>query len=262
MRGRCLSYGEGITYWPVVEMLKQLGTLPRRRCCRGRSARCSARRGAGVRRRDSVGLPQAARAGGRAQPLVCVLDDMHWGRGDVARPGRARRRPLPRRADPAVCMARPELLERRPSWGGGKVNATTVLLEPLDAAETEELLAELGGVSTELADGSCRRPRATRCSSRRCWRSSASPAAARWRCRRRSRRCLPPGSTSSTRPSAPCSSAGRSRGAPSIAAPWQRSTTASRSVDAAARRARAQGARPPGPRPASPGTTPSASAIS
>jgi hypothetical protein len=37
-------------------------------------------------------------------------------------------------------MARPELLERRPSWGGGKWNATTVLLEPLDAAETERLM--------------------------------------------------------------------------------------------------------------------------
>lgn len=28
VRGRCLSYGEGITYWPVVEVLKQLGTRP------------------------------------------------------------------------------------------------------------------------------------------------------------------------------------------------------------------------------------------
>ena len=27
-RGRCLSYGEGITYWPVVEVIKQLGSLP------------------------------------------------------------------------------------------------------------------------------------------------------------------------------------------------------------------------------------------
>ena len=51
-----------------------------------------------------------------------------------------------------LCMARPELLERRPSWGGGKWNATTVLLEPLDAAETEVLLAELGWVSDELRE--------------------------------------------------------------------------------------------------------------
>jgi Tetratricopeptide repeat len=51
-----------------------------------------------------------------------------------------------------LCMARPELLERRPSWGGGKWNATTVLLEPLDATETERLLSELGGVDDELRE--------------------------------------------------------------------------------------------------------------
>ena len=32
-----------------------------------------------------------------------------------------------------LCMARPELLDRRPAWAGGKVNATSVLLEPLGA---------------------------------------------------------------------------------------------------------------------------------
>jgi hypothetical protein len=49
-------------------------------------------------------------------------------------------------------MARPELLERRPSWGGGKWNSTTVLLEPLDAAETQRLLDELGGVKPSLRE--------------------------------------------------------------------------------------------------------------
>jgi len=47
-------------------------------------------------------------------------------------------------------MARPELLDRRPAWAGGKLNATTVLLEPLDAAETDALLDSLGGVDDEL----------------------------------------------------------------------------------------------------------------
>ena len=40
-------------------------------------------------------------------------------------------------------MARPELLDRRPGWGGGKVNATTVLLEPLAPAETALLIESL-----------------------------------------------------------------------------------------------------------------------
>ncbi len=45
-----------------------------------------------------------------------------------------------------LCIARPELHEKRPAWGGGEWNSTTVLLEPLDGAETERLLDELGGV--------------------------------------------------------------------------------------------------------------------
>ena len=49
-------------------------------------------------------------------------------------------------------MARPELLEKRPGWGGGEWNTTTVLLEPLDAAESERLLDELGGVEPGLRE--------------------------------------------------------------------------------------------------------------
>ena len=81
-------------------------------------------------------------------------------------------------------MARPELLERRPSWGGGKWNATTILLEPLGAAETEQLMSELGGVPEELrerivgsAEGNPLVPRGDACACPR------RPAASGWRCR-------------------------------------------------------------------------------
>ncbi|MGH3091575.1 MAG: ATP-binding protein [Gaiellaceae bacterium] len=40
-------------------------------------------------------------------------------------------------------MARPDLLDRRPTWAGGKLNATTVLLEPLSEEETDELMSRL-----------------------------------------------------------------------------------------------------------------------
>ena len=43
-----------------------------------------------------------------------------------------------------LCTARPELLDDRPAWSGGKLNATTVLLEPLNAADSEMLLDRLG----------------------------------------------------------------------------------------------------------------------
>ena len=42
-----------------------------------------------------------------------------------------------------VVMARPELLELRPAWGGGKRNATSIFLEPLSEHESRELLANL-----------------------------------------------------------------------------------------------------------------------
>jgi class 3 adenylate cyclase/tetratricopeptide (TPR) repeat protein len=152
VRGRCLSYGEGITYWPVVEILKQLGTLPEGDPARplrfilgeSETPAAPAEIAWGFRKL----LEQEAQEG----PLVCLLDDLHWGEetlldlvehvADLSRDA-----PLL-----LLCMARPELLERRPSWGGGKWNATTILLEPLDAAETERLLSELGGVGDELRE--------------------------------------------------------------------------------------------------------------
>jgi hypothetical protein len=47
------------------------------------------------------------------------------------------------RAGLLLCMARPELLDRRPGWAGGKLNATSVLLEPLATDETDLLIDEL-----------------------------------------------------------------------------------------------------------------------
>ena len=85
-------------------------------------------------------LLEAVAAGG---PLVVVLDDIHWGEevfldlvdhvADLSRDA-----PIL-----LLCMARPELLDRRPSWGGGKLNATTVLLEPLTADDADALVARL-----------------------------------------------------------------------------------------------------------------------
>ena len=152
VRGRCLSYGDGITYWPVVEILKQLGTLPEGdpgqplRSLLGESEMPAAA--------DEIawGFRKLLEQEAQERPLVCLLDDLHWAEetlldlvehiADLARDA-----PLL-----LLCMARPELLERRPSWGGGKWNATTVLLEPLDAAETERLITELGGIDDELRE--------------------------------------------------------------------------------------------------------------
>ena len=92
VQGRCLPYGEGITYWPVVEIVKQLGACRRARRPPPRSARCSARRSRRRRPRRSPG--PSASCSKRARPRSSCLRRHPMGRGDLPRPGRARRPPL------------------------------------------------------------------------------------------------------------------------------------------------------------------------
>ena len=90
----------------------------------------------------------------REQPVVCVFDDLHWGEAtflDLVEHVADLSRGAPILL---LCMARPDLLDRRTGWGGGKVNATTVLLEPLAAAETALLI----GASPSWTSASCRSP--------------------------------------------------------------------------------------------------------
>jgi class 3 adenylate cyclase/tetratricopeptide (TPR) repeat protein len=142
VRGRCLDYGEGITFWPVIEVLKQLGAEKTVEAIATGSVSSNelfltARRA----------LEDAAQSG----PLVVVFDDIHWGQptfldlldhiADLSRGA-----PIL-----LLCIARPELLDDRPGWGGGKLNATTALLQPLTAEESNALLEglDVGDVSEE-----------------------------------------------------------------------------------------------------------------
>ena len=125
-RGRALSYGEGITYWPLVEMLIQLGIEP------------------GDAIRSSPGETQLATRAvleGRAEngPLVLVIDDLQWAEPPMLDlvdhvADWARAAPIL-----LLCVSRPELLDVRPQWAGGKLNATSILLEPLAAEEVDQL---------------------------------------------------------------------------------------------------------------------------
>src|SRR5205823_12702549 len=77
------------------------------------------------------------------RPLVCVFDDLHWGEEtflDLVEHIADRSRDAPILL---LCMARPELLDRRAGWAGGKVNATSVLLEPLGPDEAELMIDSL-----------------------------------------------------------------------------------------------------------------------
>jgi class 3 adenylate cyclase len=139
--GRCLSYGEGISYFPVTEVVIQLkadsaehpGLAP----ILGEAGATSSP--------DEIAWSFRKLLEERAadQPVVVVFDDIHWGEptfldlvehiADLSRDA-----PIL-----LLCMGRPELLDRRESWGGGKLNATNVLLEPLGTDEAAELLTSL-----------------------------------------------------------------------------------------------------------------------
>ena len=131
-RARCLSYGEGITYWPLVEVLLQLGRDPEQ------AIRSSP---ADTQLATRALLEEVA----AERPLVLVLDDLQWAEAPLLDlvdhlADWSREAPLF-----LLCVARPELLDARPGWGGGKFNATSILLEPLTeeqaAALADELLA-------------------------------------------------------------------------------------------------------------------------
>ena len=152
VRGRCLSYGEGITYWPVVEIVKQLNTLPEGDAAVPLRSLLGETDSATSADEIAWGFRKLLEQEAQKRPLVCLLDDLHWSEqtlldlveyvGALSRDG-----PIL-----MLCIARPELLEKRPAWGGGEWNSTTVLLEPLDGAETERLLDELGGVEPGLRE--------------------------------------------------------------------------------------------------------------
>jgi class 3 adenylate cyclase/tetratricopeptide (TPR) repeat protein len=145
LQGRCLDYGKGITFWPVISILKQLGER-----ARGTLARLV--EGASTPNELFWLVRGQLEEVALERPLVVCFDDIHWGEdtfldlidhiADLSRGA-----PIF-----VVCLARPELLEKRPTWGGGKLNATTLLLESLTPEECIELMAEHGGVEPETRD--------------------------------------------------------------------------------------------------------------
>jgi class 3 adenylate cyclase/tetratricopeptide (TPR) repeat protein len=153
VRGRCLPYGEGITYWPVVEVLKQLPEIPV-----GDAAATTLRGllGDGPVVASSEEIAWAFRkqleAAASEQPLVCVFDDLHWGEEtflDLVEHVADLSRDAPILL---LCMARPELFDRREAWAGGKVNATNVLLQPLALEEAQQLIESLAQLDAGLRE--------------------------------------------------------------------------------------------------------------
>jgi len=164
LAGRCLAYGRGITYRPLADVLKEhLGILES-----DPPEAVAARLG----EREVLGLALGLDVGGGLHPLeaqeqlheawvswleelvserpaVVLVDDLHWAEEPLLdlleRVLREVQGPLL-----LVATARPELLDRRPGWGGGRRNATTLWLEPLLPSDSSRLLDDLLGSELPL----------------------------------------------------------------------------------------------------------------
>jgi class 3 adenylate cyclase/tetratricopeptide (TPR) repeat protein len=169
--GRSLPYGDGVTFWAVGEMVKaQAGILEtdpaeeaaeKLRSTIAELVDESERETLEANLRPLVGLAREDEGGGdrlaesfaawrrffealgERRPLVLAFEDLHWADDDLLD-----------FVDELVdwvdgvpllvlCTARPELLDRRSDWGGGKRNAATISLRPLDTDDTARLIGEL-----------------------------------------------------------------------------------------------------------------------
>ncbi len=165
-RGRCLPYGDGITFWPLLEAVKDLAELDDTAAVAESQARLVELMGdepesglVAQRVTELIGLAAGStgaedgfdavrrflEAVGRRRALVVVFDDIHWAQTtflDLVEHLAEWSRGVPILL---LCMARPELREVRPTWAGGKLNATTVLLEPLSDSQCRELVSNIVG---------------------------------------------------------------------------------------------------------------------
>src|SRR5437016_1648108 len=134
VRGRCLPYGEGITYWPVIEVVKQLAAQP------SDPAAAVAVRSLLGESDQGTSADQIAWAFRKLlveqAPLVVVLDDIQWGEETFLDLVEAAALLTGDAPILLLCMARPELLERHPAWPG------TLRLEPLSDDEADQLIRE------------------------------------------------------------------------------------------------------------------------
>ena len=141
--GRCLPYGEAITYWPLVEIAKQLPDGPGKE----ELAELVADGRAPIEETQRA-LRRVLEATARIGPLVVGLEDIHWATPTLLDLVEhlvdfAADAPLL-----LVCLARPELLETRSEWTSlGGERASVIRLEPLSADEGRELLRGLPGTA-------------------------------------------------------------------------------------------------------------------
>jgi predicted ATPase/class 3 adenylate cyclase len=178
-RGRCLSYGEGVTYWALADMVRMRARIAEeedeasalaklRAVLEEHHADPAERRFVEPRLAHLLGLEEGSRyeredlfAAWRlfferladVYPVVMLFEDMQWADASLLDFIEyllewSRNSPIL-----VVTQARPELLERRPTWGAGHRNFTSMYLEPLSSDAMEELITGLvPGLPGELRE--------------------------------------------------------------------------------------------------------------
>jgi class 3 adenylate cyclase/tetratricopeptide (TPR) repeat protein len=171
-QGRCLPYGEGVSYWALGEIVKaEAGILETDadiaatqkvdRVVEELIPDTNERAWVARQLRPLIGIAQESGAGqegsdegpaawrrfleslAERRPTVLVFEDLHWaddGLLDLLDQLMDWTRDVPLLA---IATARPELIARRPDWGGGKLNAATISLAPLSDQDTAKILSSL-----------------------------------------------------------------------------------------------------------------------
>ncbi|HST15994.1 MAG TPA: AAA family ATPase [Gaiellaceae bacterium] len=159
LSGRTLPYGEGVTYWPLAAMIKASAAIgdddpaadafeKLRASCESEAVADLLAAALGV-----LGAAEGDRTPGElswaamrwaeqladGQPLVLVFEDIHWAEEPLLELVEQLARSLQDSPVLIVALARPELLDARPTWGGGIRNASAIDLLPLGDSESEEL---------------------------------------------------------------------------------------------------------------------------
>jgi class 3 adenylate cyclase/tetratricopeptide (TPR) repeat protein len=163
--GRCLQYGRGITFWPLIEAVRQaaaIGADDPPDVARSRIAACLPGADDAVERVASAiglsdrqfaveelfwGVRKLFEALARERPLIVLFEDIHWAEATfldlVERVAESLQAPVL-----LLCAARPELDELRPHWGAG-ANGVRVELRALSDDESAQLLEGLLGSIAE-----------------------------------------------------------------------------------------------------------------